>query len=93
MIEEALGVDVPCDVCGRHVDDCICPECPECAFTGDPKCYKEHGMIMSQEQIESRAAADKAIAEENTRWEKYVAEFAADEEAAKKIGREYFKDS
>ena len=41
MIDEALGVDEPCDCCGHHVDECVCPECPYCGATGDPKCYDE----------------------------------------------------
>lgn len=29
----------PCDVCGRPIDLCICPECPTCHAHGDPACY------------------------------------------------------
>jgi hypothetical protein len=45
--------EYPCEVCGKHVDACICPECPECGCHGDKKCYNEHGLIMSQEQMDS----------------------------------------
>lgn len=44
-----------CHVCCL-VDDCICPECPECGAQGDPKCYAEHGMTMNDEQRQHRAA-------------------------------------
>jgi hypothetical protein len=40
MIDEALGLDTPCEVCGGLPEvDCICPECPECGAWGDPACY------------------------------------------------------
>jgi len=93
--------DMPCGVCGRDVDHCICPECPVCESQGDPACYdgavkcswcgirapsspdcgfctedgtrrlreltpitKEnvptHGMVRSQAQIDSLAAAQAA---------------------------------
>lgn len=42
-----------CEVCGAHVDNCICPECPICQTNGDPKCYEEHGLEKSDEQIQS----------------------------------------
>ena len=38
-----------CEVCGL-IDDCICPECPICHEQGNPKCYKEHGMIKNKAQ-------------------------------------------
>lgn len=42
----------PCQVCGKDEDHCICPECPECGTVGDPKCYENHGMIRTIEQID-----------------------------------------
>ena len=42
--------DVPCDICGEEVDDCICPECPVCGSYGDPDCYINHGMRRTEEQ-------------------------------------------
>jgi hypothetical protein len=39
MIDEAFGIEAPCDVCGKSVDDCICPECETCQSVGDPRCY------------------------------------------------------
>jgi len=35
--------DGPCRICGKAVDDCICPECPTCGGQGDPMCYREKG--------------------------------------------------
>jgi hypothetical protein len=42
MIEDALGTDQPCAVCGQWEDYCICPECPVCGGIGDPYCYSDH---------------------------------------------------
>jgi len=58
MIEDAMGVDQPCEVCGQFPDDCICPECKVCGGQGDPTCYRDHGMEKSDEQIESLKAAE-----------------------------------
>lgn len=60
MIDEALGVDEPCECCGKFEDDCICEECPKCSEYGDPTCYKEHGMIYSDKQL----AGQKELADE-----------------------------
>jgi hypothetical protein len=48
-----------CEVC-TLVDDCCCPECPECGVQGDPKCYAEggHGLTYTDEQRGHRAAHD-----------------------------------
>ncbi len=62
--EEPIG---PCDVCGRDPESfnldscCICPECQECGSQGDPKCYDQHGMVRTPEQISSRAAFDDRL--------------------------------
>lgn len=40
--------DGPCEVCGKHIDDCICPECATCGDVGNPHCYKDHGMVKTQ---------------------------------------------
>src|SRR5262249_46932882 len=41
MIDEAFGGgDPPCEVCGMAVDDCLCPECPQCGSVGDVRCYR-----------------------------------------------------
>jgi hypothetical protein len=63
--------EAPCDVCGREVDDCICPECPTCSGVGDPKCYEQHGLVRTAEQIASRAECEayaKAQAEAEAKW-------------------------
>jgi len=41
----------PCEVCGREVDNCICPECPVCGAYGDPGCYLDHGLELTAEQV------------------------------------------
>jgi len=53
MIDEAYGIDEPCEMCGNAVDDCICPECPVCSTFGDPSCYHKHGLIVTTGQIGS----------------------------------------
>lgn len=70
-IERMIGErDDPCDVCGQWVEDCVCPECPECSAYGDPYCYEHHDLVrtfeqtwlyarMEQAQIE-KARAEKA---------------------------------
>lgn len=47
---EAQFEEGPCEVCFRHVDDCICPECPKCGDFGNPQCYIEHGLKYSIDQ-------------------------------------------
>jgi hypothetical protein len=89
MIEEACGSDGQCEICGKHVDSCICPECPVCKTAGDPNCYVNHTMVRSQEQIDSKAAVDKAIAEEEARWDKCAVEL--EEETA--LVENYLKGS
>jgi hypothetical protein len=63
----------PCDVCGKSVDDCICPECPVCHSHGDPACYEKHGLVRTQAQIDSRTALDEQIERdaeaENAMWD------------------------
>ena len=49
----------PCDVCKKAVDDCICDECPTCGTNGDPKCYHEHGLRLTREQVVSRLEAEE----------------------------------
>lgn len=46
--------DEQCEVCGLEVDTCICPEC-KCGETGNPDCYENHGLEMSDAQRESLA--------------------------------------
>ena len=50
----------PCECCGKPVDDCICPECSVCGQYGNPKCYKEHGLKYSAEQVESLMALNNS---------------------------------
>ena len=63
--------DPPCDVCGLDPSDCICPECPECGENGNLKCYEEHGLVRTQEQIDSKEEVDayyKAECEREANW-------------------------
>jgi len=52
MIDEAYGWDAPCAVCGCAEAECVCPECSHCGTVGDPRCYDEHGMEHTPEQLE-----------------------------------------
>ena len=42
--------ELQCDVCKREVGQCICPECPQCGETGNPRCYEDHGLVRTPEQ-------------------------------------------
>lgn len=53
------GPEPPCEVCGKELEDCICPSCPQCHSVGEPKCYEQHGMVRTQEQIDSFKEAQK----------------------------------
>ena len=55
--------DQPCEVCGKDVERCICPECSVCGSQGDPQCYdQEHGLVRTAAQVESLRA-------EMNKWE------------------------
>lgn len=41
----------PCIICGKSVDDCICPECPDCGCQGDPTCYRLHRVKLTMPQV------------------------------------------
>jgi hypothetical protein len=32
----------PCEVCGFHLEDCRCLECPVCGEAGNPDCLGKH---------------------------------------------------
>ena len=57
MIDEQFGQEGPCEICGKSTDLCICPECTVCESQGEVKCYKEHGLKLSREQMVSRSEA------------------------------------
>lgn len=40
-----------CEVCGKTEYTCVCPECVICGEVGNKKCYEEHGMVVTEEQI------------------------------------------
>lgn len=53
--------DVYCEMCGRNIDECVCDECPICSQFGDRKCYSNHGMVITTEQIEGLLKMEDAI--------------------------------
>jgi len=63
QIEDSWA-DNPCEMCGNHPDNCICPECPVCQAYGDPACYKNHGLICTSAQISGQESRAEEIAME-----------------------------
>lgn len=89
MIDEAMGVDQPCECCGKMVDDCICPECPKCGEYGNPDCYtpldnfkapKGHGMEYTDEQLAGQAELEEHYKAERERDDAMYEEYKKDEE-------------
>lgn len=70
--------EYPCEICGNHVDDCVCPECPVCEIYGDPDCYKNHGLTLTKEQIETKAKNDEERRLSDEAEAKYWAEAEAE---------------
>ena len=49
--------DYQCEVCGgfdtingKGNNQCVCQECPVCGEVGNPDCYEEHGIELTEEQ-------------------------------------------
>jgi len=57
-IEIAAGANAHCEVCWKHVDACVCPECPDCQEVGNPKCYRGFKRLrLSAAQVLARQEA------------------------------------
>jgi hypothetical protein len=65
MLDDAMGVDAICEVCGKYADDCICPECPVCGEHGNAACYASHNLTFTLDQQISRAERSVADAQDN----------------------------
>ncbi len=76
--------DYPCDICGNFPENCICPECPVCGEYGNPKCYEEHGLTLTAEQIDNQAIRLRELEEEKRDMELYAAEL--EEERIREMG-------
>ena len=67
--------EYPCEVCGNHIDDCICHECPVCGGYGDRFCYINHGLRRTEEQKFSLEVNErewkKEIEAENKYWDQF----------------------
>lgn len=67
-----------CQVCLGNVDrdECICPECPACGEFGNPDCYTNHNLVMSQEQIDQKnrilKEEEEAAKEEEAMIDKWI---------------------
>jgi len=88
-IDAALGLDQPCDVCGKMEEDCICPECPTCSAHGDKRCYEEHGLVRTQEQIDSLKEMHDAIEADAKAENAYYEQMLEDEAKLEKMWSEY----
>lgn len=51
-----------CEVCTLEAGSCICPECSCCGEHGNPTCYTEHFLEMTEEQVAAREAGLAAAA-------------------------------
>lgn len=78
---EPLEQAAICEVCNGDVeaDLCICPECPECGVTGDPECYKNHGMVKTSEQIKQHDDMEKRWKEQSETEEEFWAKVERDD--------------
>jgi hypothetical protein len=76
---EAQCEEGPCDVCGKFPDDCICPECPQCQEIGYIRCYREHGLVITVDQIKGQRERMLEEMVENDRWEAYANEIESGE--------------
>jgi hypothetical protein len=79
MIDEAYGVEGPCECCGKFVDDCICEACPRCDTYGDPNCYKEHGMEYTAEQLAGQEELEEHYRAEREREDAMYREYLEEE--------------
>ena len=77
-IDEAYGMEGPCECCGKDVDHCICPECPECGTHGDPFCYPKHGLKYTKEQIDGQIKLQESIATEAEAEREYLRDLLED---------------
>lgn len=66
--------DIFCEVCLGNVDidsekegACICPECPVCGEFGNPDCYTDGHLQITQAQAEQKVKIEIAMDEENAR--------------------------
>ena len=92
--------DGPCEVCGLPVDDCICPECPVCRETGNPRCYAtssaeegRHSLTLSPAQVAARQRTRVALIRESLQEEERVMK-ALDQAAERRehVSDEYLGD-
>lgn len=85
--------DPPCDVCGKDIDWCVCPECPICGETGNIKCYQitgawegleDHNLQLSKEQLQYRIEVKQAILAQREQDNLYAEQYLADKSAEEK---------
>jgi hypothetical protein len=78
----------PCEVCGLDDYDCICPECPECGQVGCWTCYEEHGLVLSEKQVERQYILKEEQEKETANWKEY----AEQEAEAERLAQEYWAE-
>ena len=80
----------PCAVCGKSVDDCICPECSTCKAMGDLTCYvpgpSNHRMKLTKEQAVARQEARIAFLKDKFNEELFAQDLLLDEIKYGKLG-------
>lgn len=72
-----------CEVCcgDADADQCICAECPVCHVSGDPNCYRKHGMKLTHAQAVRRAEVRVAHAKDMLQSEELaLAQLIADKD-------------
>ena len=77
--------EYPCEICGEMPDDCICPECPICGSTGDPDCYRGHGMQRNEIQKFNLEVNERLWAKETERENKYYEQYFDDDIFSEKV--------
>lgn len=77
--------DHVCEICWHGEDDCICSPCGVCGEVGRSKCCQEHGMVLTQAQIESAKKAEEFYSQKAA--DEYHAEIEMD-----KAAEEYWKN-
>ncbi len=43
--------DPLCKICFSPMSTCICPECPTCGGKGQKKCYVDHVLKLTRDQV------------------------------------------
>ena len=67
-----------CQMCGREVGECVCPECPVCGEVGNPECYsarESRHLSISREQVASLEEVEAEAEDREAAEQRYAEEF------------------